>query len=223
MTHATKRKADLAEQAFERLKAAILTGELAEGEQVRETRLAKEWEIGITPVREAVRRLAAIGYLVLNPNHAPIVRQLSADDIRKIYRIREQLECFALNEYWNQIPSETLSGLDKLIEQIERAKTTRVRIRKQLKLDSQLHDLWCSPKDNSWLNQILENLIIYRPNVSRLLELHPEHVETAYKQHQGILIAIKSGKRAAASRLLREHIQQSSEILSQLSESGLGS
>lgn len=223
MSHPTKRKADLAEQAFERLKAAILTGELAEGERVRETRLAKEWEMGITPVREAVRRLAAMGYLVLSPNHAPIIRQLSADDIRQIYRIREQLECFALNEYWDQIPTGELSKLDKLIEQIEKSKTTRVRIRKQLKLDSQLHDLWCAPNDNSWLNQILQNLIIYRPNVSRLLESHPEHVETAFKQHKGIITAIKSGKRTAASRLLGEHIQQSSEILSQLSESKHGS
>ena len=117
-----------------------------------------------------------------------------------------------------------ISNLMSIIRpQAQLLKTSSVRIRKQPKLDSQLHDLWCAPNDNSWLHQILQNLIIYRPNVSRLLEAHPEHVETAFKQHKGIITAIKSGKRTAASRRLSQHIQQSLEILSQLSEPKYGS
>ena len=73
-----KRKADTAKQVFQRLVEAILTGELESGIALREASLAREWNVSRTPLREAVRRAAEGGLLVLRPNQPPLIRSLDA-------------------------------------------------------------------------------------------------------------------------------------------------
>lgn len=79
-----KRTAHQEEDAFLRLRNAVLTGAFSEGAPLMEARLAREWGIGRTPFRQAVRRAAEFGYLTLRPNKPPIIRRLSADDIKNI-------------------------------------------------------------------------------------------------------------------------------------------
>lgn len=210
---APKRAADLAEVAFERLRRAILTGELGEGERVRETRLAAEWKIGVTPLREAVRRMAAMGYLVLKPNHAPVVRQLSARDVSQIYEIREVLECMALQACWETIRTEQIAALEKLVEKVDAAKTKESRLRRQFALDAELHALWSASPENPWLSSSLERLIIYRPNMTSVMARHAQYVEEAFGQHKQILQAIKERDFRAAQQHLIEHIRHSGATL----------
>ena len=67
----TKRTADTAEQVFQRLVEAILTGELEGGAVVPEAKLARQWHVSRTPLREAVRRVAEAGLLILRPTKPP--------------------------------------------------------------------------------------------------------------------------------------------------------
>ncbi len=87
-----RRSGQTADQIFRRLIEAILSGEFPNGSVIREARLARDWKTGRTPLREAMRRAAESGFIVLRPNQAPIVRPLTADDIRDLYELREVLE-----------------------------------------------------------------------------------------------------------------------------------
>lgn len=215
---ATRRSAGLADAAFERLKNAILSGEIPEGSRVREARLAKEWEIGITPLREAVRRMAALGYLVLEPNHAPVVRRLSPDDINQIYELREVLECFALKKAWYRISEKSLEKLELLAAKVENAKTTNARLRAQFLFDEQLHDLWTSQDANPWLNETLDRLVVYRPNLIAVLSKHQDFSEKAYREHLGILAALRRSTLDRALQLLGLHIRESMATLMSLTQ-----
>lgn len=219
-THRTKKRtADLAEVAFNRLMQAVLTGELKEGERVRESRLAAEWAIGITPLREAVRRMATIGYLVLEPNHAPVVRKISAQDIRQIYALREVLEGFALRSAWERIRHLDLRPLKKLAAKAETA-GPKARLQLQLTLDKELHQLWIAPPDNPWLASSLDRLLIYRPNLMNVVAGHREFAEKAFEEHKGILEALEEKDLEKALQRLGQHIQKSGSILAALTESG---
>ena len=92
-----KRAADLADRISERLVEAIVSHELLPGMPLREAKLAKEWGISRTPLREAIREAAAMGLLELRPNRMPVIRQLTADDVAKLYTVRETLELLALD------------------------------------------------------------------------------------------------------------------------------
>jgi DNA-binding GntR family transcriptional regulator len=213
-----KRAADLADIAFERLRQAILTGELKEGERVRESRLAVEWKVGLTPLREAVRRMAAIGYLILQPNRAPIVRKLSADDIRQIYELRKVLESFALRSSWNTFAENELVAVRKLVTRIEVTSAAKSRLQLQFALDTKLHQLWVSPCFNPWLAAALDRLLIYRPNLMNLVINHRKGVEIAYEGHKRILAAIEKRDLKTALRALSKHIEQSGKTFSTLSK-----
>lgn len=208
-----KRSGDLSEVAFERLKQAILSGELSEGARVREARLATEWKVGVTPLREAVRRMAALGYLVLKPNHAPIVRKLTPRDVLQIYQLRELLECFALRENWSQLDKDDFAALRRLVMRVERARTAAMRLKAQLALDARLHDLWSKPRSNPWLAASLEKIQMHRPNLARLLTAHPELADRAFAEHKEILTALEKADVSAALRFLGEHIRKSGRSL----------
>ena len=213
-----KRAADLSGIAFERLRQAILTGELKEGDRVRESRLAAQWDIGVTPLREAVRQMAAIGYFILEPNHAPVVRKLSGDDIREIYAIREVLECFALRRSWDSISEDDLKRVRVLAEKANAAKTKSSRLRARFSLDTELHQLWISPENNPWLASILERLITYRPNLIKVLIAHATFVDEAFDEHQQILAALEKGDIDLAVERLGYHIRKSGSVLAELTE-----
>jgi len=214
-----KRTADRAEVAFRRLQQAILTGELAEGDRVREARLATDWGIGITPLREAVRRMAAMGYVVLKPNHAPTVRKIDANDIRQIYEIREALECLALKNVWDMLHSTDLSFLHRAIARVDASKTKPARLQAQFALDAQFHGLWSTPADNPWMAGTLERVFIYRPNLMSVMARHAHLVEEAYEQHQEILQAIEARQQKKALLLLAQHVHRSGDILAEISSS----
>lgn len=215
---APKRAGDLAEIAFERLRQAILTGELREGERVREARLAAEWRVGITPLKAAVRRLAGIGYLVLQPNHAPVVRKLDVDDIGQIYELRELLECHALRKMAGKIRRESLVKLRRMVTRVEGAKSPRHRLRYQFELDTELHQLWSSDESNPWLTASLDGLLLYRPNLIHVLKAHPDLVEQAFIDHKDILTALECEKIDKAVALLGDHIKKSCTALVALNE-----
>jgi len=213
-----KRTACLAQIAFERLRRAILTGELKEGERVRESRLAADWNMGLTPLREAVRRMAAIGYLVLQPNRAPVVRKLSGDDIRQVYELRKLLEGFALRSNCKAIGRDDLMALRKLAAKADAATTTKGRLQIQFALDTKLHQLWTFRCGNPWLTDSLERLLIYRPNLMNLLVDHRDLVERAFEEHKQILAALEKQNIEKAVQLLGAHIQKSGTALSALSK-----
>jgi len=221
-TKPNKRAADLSEIAFQRLRQAILTGELKEGDRVRESRLAAEWDIGVTPLREAVRRMAAIGYFILEPNHAPVVRKLSGADIREIYALRELLECFALRRGWETIRQCDLKRLGALVEKANTATTKNRRLQAQFALDAELHQLWVSPEKTPWLASILERLLTYRPNLMKVLAAHATFVDEAFHEHRQILAALKKRDIDLAVEHLGHHIQKSGSVLAELTERAAG-
>ena len=219
-----KRTAHTAEIAFQKLRNAIIAGEVKEGSPLREIQVAREWGIGRTPMREAIRRAAECGYLILRPNQAPLVRKLTAEDIVHIYNVREVLECLALENAWPHFSKRDLSHLLELEEIARQEKEPDARRNAQYIFDSELHSFWITRNGNPWLASILERLLIFRPNYQttsvNLLIAHPDLVELAFAHHQRILTAMTKRDLTAARRALRDHIRHASTVLARLHAPG---
>lgn len=82
--------------AEDRLRTAILTGELKPGERIRTEHLAARWQLSPTPLREAVRALAQAGLVELSPQRGAAVAGLSPEETAGIYELRLLLEPRAL-------------------------------------------------------------------------------------------------------------------------------
>src|SRR5687767_5448174 len=84
----------------ERLRAAILDGEIPPGSQLVEATLADQFNVSRGPLREALRQLIEEGLLVTVPYTGTHVISLSVQDVHEIYSMRITLERFAFEQAW---------------------------------------------------------------------------------------------------------------------------
>ncbi|MBI4026541.1 MAG: GntR family transcriptional regulator [Verrucomicrobia bacterium] len=209
-----KRTGRFAEQAFNRLIEAILRGEVEGGAVLPETRLARAWKVGRTPLREAVRRAAEAGFVVLRSNQAPVVRRLTADDIRDLYDLRKTLELHALELAWPHFTPTDLRALGQLAA-AAKPETSRIWPRRCLTFDLALHSLWMGRCGNAWLIADLKRHYQFLRIFQSWVGHDPQALEKAYHEHVKILRAIRGGDRNGARRLLRQHIRESARLVKQ--------
>lgn len=93
-------KATFRQHIAERLRRAILSGELPPGTPLVETTLAERFDTSRAPLREALRQLVEEGLLVTVAYTGTRVTGLSVDDLREIQSMRTTLECFAFEQAW---------------------------------------------------------------------------------------------------------------------------
>src|SRR5882757_11483609 len=86
----------MAEAALERLREAIIMGELLPGAPLRLEDLARSLGMSISPIREAVRQLEALGLAEHVPHHGAKVMRLDVEELRELFSIRLALEGMAL-------------------------------------------------------------------------------------------------------------------------------
>ena len=86
----------MAEAAVERLREAIIMGELTPGTPLRLEDLARSLGMSISPIREAVRQLEALGLAEHVPHHGAKVMGLDVEELRELFSIRRALETLAV-------------------------------------------------------------------------------------------------------------------------------
>jgi DNA-binding GntR family transcriptional regulator len=208
-----KRAADLADRISERLVEAIVSHELLPGMPLREAKLAKEWGISRTPLREAIREAAAMGLLELRPNRTPVIRQLTADDVAKLYTVRETLELLALDLALERIgPSE----VERVAREAERLKAANAGVawtKLELEFDSHLHGLWFEHCNNRWLEDVLGKLWTFIRILQQVVARDPSAVQRAFQEHLLILEALAARDHPGVRAALRQHIRSSADFL----------
>src|SRR6478609_11025998 len=86
----------MAEAALEQLRAAIILGELTPGAPLRLEDMARTLGMSISPIREAVRQLEALGLAEHLPHHGAKVMRLDVEELRELFSIRLALEGMAV-------------------------------------------------------------------------------------------------------------------------------
>ncbi len=87
-------------QVADRLRAAILRGDIAPGAPLVETALSERFDVSRGPLREALRQLIEEGLVVTVPYTGTHVAPLSVEDVHEIYSLRTALETFAFEQVW---------------------------------------------------------------------------------------------------------------------------
>ena len=116
-------KSTLRAQIAERLRAAILAGDIPPGAPLVETALSERFDVSRGPLREALRQLIEEGLVVTVPYTGTHVASLSVEDVREIYSLRTALEIFAFEQIWerrdDRFRAELVRRNDALIATID--------------------------------------------------------------------------------------------------------
>src|SRR5256712_13693293 len=103
------------------LEEAIVSGEIAPGTVLRQEQLSEQFRVSRTPVREALRRLAALGLVSFEPNRGVRVRTLSLDELREAFLVRAELESLATEIATPKMRDEDLRALEDAERRFSRA------------------------------------------------------------------------------------------------------
>ncbi|MBQ9776046.1 MAG: GntR family transcriptional regulator [Lentisphaeria bacterium] len=200
------KKISLAEQAYDELVKNIITGVHSGGEMLQEERLAADFGISRTPVREALQRLAAEGLVEQLPRRGFRVALPEEEALSELFECRCVLETSALQKSIHHIPAEEIEELRKKLSAI-REETEEAR-HELLAADEIMHDLFTEYCGNRYLSSLIRQFRLktapyrnYRNcEVTPLTELSAERI--------AILDALLKKETAKASDLLANHIHK---------------
>ena len=195
----------ISDQVYDHIKRLILLGTLAAGEKVPEIRIADQLSVSRTPVREAVRKLASYGLVVLKPRSYAMVATISPRESRDISLVRLSLERLSFCTFASVATEEALAHLDHLAARcIEMNKMGDFAGAHEL--DSELHLTIAHGTGNAELFRMLRT-IDAKLQLLRLKQHLPSHMLSKYfDQHKTLVELTREKRLAAIESLLEQHI-----------------
>ena len=209
------------------LEEAIVSGELAPGMVLRQEQLSKRFRVSRTPIREALRRLAALGLVSFVPNRSVRVRTLSREELREAFLVRAELESLATEL---ATPRMTPERIDALVAAEERFAELTSALRDTSREESErarltsdwvaanhgFHDVIYEAAGAPLLERVAKSARRTFLGQAAWLPGGPE-IDGLYErnvlQHRAIRDAIVAGSAAGARALAREHVLHSCHLL----------
>jgi len=196
----------LSEKAYHLIKEKIITLELLPSSVIDEQALMEELELGRTPIREALHRLAAEGLVNVVPQRGMFVADISITDLQKIFEVRMLLEGFCARLAAQRVTEEQIAQMEAILQELERVQDGDSGA--LMAIDERFHELLYQAADNEFLAEALDRL--YAPSL-RLWHLVLDRlsdVRGAIEQHRGVAEALKARDEARAEALIQQHVTQ---------------
>jgi DNA-binding GntR family transcriptional regulator len=192
------------DRVYAALRFRIVSGELARGTKLRQEALAEELGVSRTPLREALRRLAAEGLVEFLPNRGARVTQLQLKQIRAAYEARLALEPGAARFAARRRPAGEIAAMHAAIADQRR----RRRSRDAYAASRAFHLALVHAAGNEYLARFAETLWV--PGLAEAIyerqAANPDALRHDVPEHAAIVEAIEAGDEDRAAELTRAHI-----------------
>jgi DNA-binding GntR family transcriptional regulator len=195
-------QAILADDLFDFIQEAIVTGDLQPGDRLVEDAVAQATSVSRTPVREALRRLKAAG-LVTSSGRSFVVASLSSAELRELWVVMEHLQALATRMAAHNRSHLDLVGLEHIVDEGRRA-TEAGDIRAIVDLNRKFHDAIHVASGNSYLADLIAPIIMRIEQIQDFTSARAR--ENAQCQHEAILKAIADRDEDAAEAAIRDHL-----------------
>lgn len=206
------------DKAYFSLRQKAIDFEFKPGERLNETVLTGALKVSRTPLREALNRLVAEGFLTFDSGKGFFCRPLSPEKILELYQLRSALETEALILAIESAKDKEIEDVLDYLGAVERTYSECTDLGELLRMDEEFHIKLASLSGNKELVRILNNTN-ERIRYVRIINLQllrdrkqpPSEDTTSLSQHRVILEALKARDTNAAVAALRKHIERRSE------------
>lgn len=191
-----------ATKAYEELKKRIILLEYQPGQILPVKKIAGEFGVSSTPIREALIRLDVEGLVRLVPNSSAYVSEVSFQGLKDVLEVRLVLVEKAGELAARRVKESDLAEMKKLISELKKKKSRRALIG----LDSELHELVNSAAGNRVLAKTLAYL---RNQLIRLwffIEDQDKYIGYLIGDHERLYEALKRHDEKACAQILRDHV-----------------
>ena len=202
----------------DKLRSAILNGEIKPGEWLRQERLAQEYGVSQMPVREALKELSAEGLVEHVPYRGVRVIEFSSNDISDLYACRSFMEGMAARAAAANITADELTELKALQSQMKAHLEAGV-LSEHSELNRRFHKLVFDASRRAYLTRTLNQMWDTFPsmlwgNFARTAGRPlPQRDLADIEEHEALIAALESRDGEAAERVARHHIEESGQHL----------
>jgi DNA-binding GntR family transcriptional regulator len=209
-------------RAYEWIRERITTLELAPGAPINEQELASDMEMGLVPVREALKLLAHDNLVVITPRHGLYVADVNVPDLEQLSEMRLSLEGLSARLAASRATADDLVVLEALRQ--EQASTDPEDSRRLFDIDHRFHQAVAQAAHNKYLADGLERLFGLSQRLWYLALPQLGFLPSAVEKHLDLVGAIRAGDGNRAEEIMHEHVSefygQVREILEEQPEEG---
>lgn len=202
----------LKDVAYQIIKENILEEHFAPGRFLSERELIEMLQMSKTPIKSALVRLEAEGFVTVFSKQGIIINDLTISRITDIYNLRIALETYICGEIVGRISAEHCRLLEENLKETE-IKVKELDSKGFARLDHEFHRLLCRCSGNEEIYRVLLN---YQDHLLRITLRHlkrdPQRMTQFLKEHIDIYEHLKRGD-AHSIVLMKEHLQQSKQKL----------
>lgn len=207
-----------APSAYDQIRTAIVEGRYSPGTRLVEQRIAEEFDLSRTPVREALRTLEAEGLVRIEPHRGATVRSLSVAEVVDLYDLRARLEGYAAELAAQRRDDDDLAAIDRGIEAFAAATDVRRadpldRARALDSANKVIHGAVVAAARHRQLGQLLTRTVDVSLVFLAFRTFSAEQTRQSHEFHQLIRSAIAAREPARAAALMAEHILQGRDVL----------
>jgi DNA-binding GntR family transcriptional regulator len=191
------------EVAYRRLRQLIVEGALAPGQRIFENDLADQLGISRTPLREALKVLAAEGLVTMKLRRGAYVTEVSERDLVEVFHLLALLESDAAGVVAQDASDAQIAELAAIHQQLEATVSDRDAF---FAANERFHMRLLDIAGNRWRNQMVADL-------RKVMKLYRHHslfkqgrLEASLKEHRKIMAALKSRNAALARQLMQQHL-----------------
>jgi DNA-binding GntR family transcriptional regulator len=196
----------LAVELTDRLRSLIMEGELKPGEKVPERLLTERFGVSRTPVREAVKILAAEGLVVLVQNRGAVVSELTVAELEEVFPVLAALEGVVGELACRQATDEEITEIRRLNDEMHRAYENGDRPT-YFEINQQIHAAMLASARNPTLTQ-QHQIVARRASRARYqANLTGERWHEALEEHDAILRALEARDAETLGPLMKAHME----------------
>ena len=202
----------LYEEVAELLRQRIFSRELAPGSWIDELKIAEAYGISRTPLREALKVLAAEGLVTMKVRRGAYVTEVSERDLADVYHLLGLLEADAAGVAATIATEAQIEALRQVHQELEDAARPGAQDRERFfEVNERFHMLLLDVANNRWRDQMVADLRkVMKLNRHNSL-LKSGRVEESLNEHRALMAAIAARDPALAAQRMQEHFRNGLE------------
>jgi DNA-binding GntR family transcriptional regulator len=201
-------KSTLKNQICSQIKELILTNHMQPGQPIVIDKLAKEFGVSHTPVREALAMLERDGLIELNSYQNPKVADVTAADVCDVYEMRLMVESWAVERAARNLMDEQIEHIDQLL-QIARQEAEVNNYSPHLKVDLLLHETVLRSTNNNLFWKLAQRIHERSIHVRALVEVKGtvQDIQKIIDEHCLIMQALRAHDPEQARKNMVTHLE----------------
>lgn len=202
----------LYEEVAELLRQRIFKRELEPGSWIDELKIAEDYGISRTPLREALKVLAAEGLVTMKVRRGAYVTEVNEKDLTDVYHLLSLLESDAAGVVASRATETQLRELKTLHDELETAARPHKQDRERFfEINERFHMRLLEIADNRWRDQMVADL-------RKVMKLNRHHslfksgrIEESLAEHRAIMAALQAHDTSAAIQAMQAHFRNGLE------------